>query len=310
MPPSARSCAPILVFALPDDPFAAALRARAEQQGLPLWQPADLAEVGWAVTLDGDGADVRLIDRKRGCIWPSDTLAGIWFQALPPLATIDRLEERDRQYVIAEVRSSLIPVWRSAACPVIGQPRSDPAAEVLGTGPEARIALSRLGLPAAKMTVGRERMVRQAQQGQCVRITSLTNGESFWLDGFNGAQDRPPVIERSTAIASEHRAVRVLVIAGQDLRTVDVRDAGAVSGAEPTAEDATLAARIRAVTGLELVLAFCSRQEGAWRITRLSAQVPWWLAEVPGMASWIGSWLVGRFVPGSRHAAAVSGGDG
>ncbi|MGC4107623.1 MAG: hypothetical protein QM753_14985 [Thermomicrobiales bacterium] len=287
-----RAPGPILALALPDDPFVVALRSA---WGGDIWQPVDLAEVGWSVTLGDGAAGVRLIDRVGGRSWPSEELAGIWFQALPPLRSIEALDERDRQYVIAEVRSSLDAVWKNAACPVIGHPRAEGIDAVLGPGPEARLAMQALGLPTAWMTVGAQRIAHLAETGTAVRVTPLGAGGSYWLDPNRSDAEALGDLDRAVALTGETRTVRVLVVAGDDLRAFTVSASGDTDRIDPTAHDIELAATIRAASGLAIVLAFCCQQDGEWRITRLSAQCPWWLADADDTAAWIAAHLIGRF---------------
>jgi hypothetical protein len=299
--------APILILALPDDPIAAAVRQVATRHDLRIWQPADLAEVGWSVTLDHDRdhTAIRLIDRRDRQSWESGELAGIWYQALPPMASLEGLAERDRHYARAEIRSSLAAIWRFAASPVFGQPRAEEVNALLGPGPEARIAMLRFGLPAATMIAGTARIERLARAGHDIRISSLGSGESWWWRHDQADSRITP--DHVTAIASDGRTVRLIVVAYPEVRAFEISERGNVASVAPSHEDTRLATRIRRVTGLDLAVAFCSRQCDTWRITRLSAQIPWWLTEVEDFDTWLAAWLIARCAQGTPDLNAAGG---
>ncbi|MGC4190702.1 MAG: hypothetical protein QM589_06015 [Thermomicrobiales bacterium] len=300
MDPQGTTAAPILVFAHPDDPFAETLKGTANEDTVRIWQPADLVEIGWSVTFDPH-PEVRLTDRRRAQTWESGEMAGIWFQALPPLARIDGLDERDRQYVIAEIRSSLAAVWHAAACPIIGQPASEPVNAALGPGPEARIAMHRLGLPTVSTHLGIRRIHALQAAGKAVRLTALDTNASHWLESAIDPEDGAKQ-EDEVAIAVDDRIVRVVAILGEDLRIFVAQPDGSIHRAGPTSDDNDLADYIRAATHLDLALAFCCRQRGAWRIVRLSTQLPWWLASIDDTACWFASWLAERCRPSRQMA--------
>lgn len=302
---STASTAPILVLARPDDPFADALRRIATSRSIHIWQPADLGEIGWSITLDHGETVVHLIDRIQDQRWESGALSGVWFQTLPPLAAIESLAESDRLYVIAEIRSSLVAVWRGVMCPIVGQSLSDEVEAALGPGPESRIALMRLGLPGAASIMGSSRIARLANEGVSIRVTSLHDGTSRWHEP--GTADPHHDLDRSIAIASDDQRVRVIVMVGGGIRCLDLSATGEIVAVQPGSEDRVLAAAIRDATRLDVALAFCCMQNGSWRITRLSAQIPWWLADVAGMADWLGSWLLDRFAGCGRQTGEAIG---
>lgn len=292
---------PILVFAQPDDPFAAALHRIADGV-IPVWQPADLAEIGWSVTFD-PRPNVRVTDRRNGQTWQSGELSGIWFQALPPLGAIDALNDRDRQYVIAEVRSSLSAIWYAAACPMIGQAAEESVSSALGSGPEARIALHRLGLPTASMHLGANHINTLRNSGALVRVTSLATNASRWLNA-SIIPETDANLADDVAIVVDDQTIRIVAILGSMVRTFIVLPNGDTQTTSPNADDLRLSESIRTTTQLDIAIAFCCRQDGALRLIRLSTQLPWWLADIGDTAHWFAAWMIERCSPARRLVAS------
>lgn len=287
----------IVILAHPDDPVTARFADYARWHGRAVWQPASLADFGCSIVFDGGWPSFILHDRPHNRRWSDAHVAGLWYQAMPPLPDTVELTDRDRSYMAAEFAGMAALLWQGARCPVIGQPPWTLASGLFDAGLESRIHLRRLGLPAVAERVGPFSSFTGASviPSRRVRIVSADAATSFWLMSPDGHRD-DAYLESGEIVAgieADESAARVAVQIGSDVIVVSLDRAG---GASLAGEDGDFRQIVDIVTRVQKRIAtpvfvcYFVRQAGLWLLTRLSLQLPYWLADLAA------EWMLSRLL--------------
>jgi len=275
-----------------------------------VWRPKQFEEFGWSFSIDGSARLLQLRDVQSGDQWEAGVLAGIWYQSLPPLATITGAGDRESRYVEAEFAASTRALWQEATCPVVGYPGADCPAGIFDYGLEARAELRRLGVPVLVDRVGTLQACArelEAETAVCAWITPADNSAAAWLSnlrtgGKPGIKRREPI----AATLTDGHLPRFAIYANADILVVKIGSDGSLSRArrdEHTAEIESLVVAINELTGARVGVAYLGHSATGWSIARLSLQLPPWLPDT--VMRWLFPRLFAVFSEGQGTPAAT-----
>lgn len=225
------------------------------------------------------------------------------------------MNDRDRRYVDAELRSSLRMLWYGASFPVIGQPPPGSPPGVFDLGLESRVHLRRLGFPVLNDRIGRLASVRGALAGSPsgnVRVTWADGSPSQWLSELSPRDNSHPqrlTVEDDLVAATvmDCRATLVVLHVDDDLLVIRLDDNSVPAVAPDSAEAravSAIACQVIAGVGTRTCAIFFGQQGGAWKIARVSLPIPSWLEPLAG--DWLFPRLLRVFTE-RRHIASPIG---
>lgn len=304
----------VLIFAHADDPVTSRFASYAADRGVFTWQPANLEDIAWSFCLEAASHSLELHDRHTGCLVPIETLAGIWFQSMPPLMAHKHLDPRDRRYVASEFNSSARLLWHQAPCPVIGQPPSACPPGIFDFGLESRVQLRRLGIPALADRVGSLSSLRASLSSNsipddCVRITRTDGASSFWLSELRTvnapvSELEPGIDELLAATITDRRPARIAVHVDSEVLVVEIDNDGLpllLSQDEATQEIQAIARSVYSLTGARVGVTYFGHQQDGWMVARASLQIPYWL--IDPVAPWLFPRVLDLFQASNRAPA-------
>jgi hypothetical protein len=302
----------LLVIAAADDPVVSRFVAWLNAADPAIWWPKSIEELGCSVDIEGRD---RLLSLHDDAGWgPIDParLAGIWYREMPSIPIDEALQKRDLDYARVEFRSFMRLIWDVADCPAIGFAPDETAAGMVDAGLESRIVLRRLGLPVVPDLLGTRQDVDGALMREIgdreARITHHDGVTSYWARGSSDAADsdgrsrHDPV----AATVTDSTTVRVAIQVSSDMLVVEIDHDGRQTVMPPAAdlgEVRRVASRVHEAIGAPLTCSFFCRYEHAWRLTRVSLQVPDWLSDT--VEQWLFPRLLALFRPAGRHATSV-----
>lgn len=285
----------VLVLGIDSDPILARFADAAGYAGLDVCWPARFEDLCFNFEISGSTRTALVGDRGVNRRWSAAQIAGVFYRDLPPFGPELHLAVEDKRYAIGEVLSSLRAMCYESGWPVIGMPTDERSADVTASGIEARIAMSRLGLPVSRDLLGSLedfRAVFLPEQYCDVYVSGTEVSAPRWLLEFSDAEtQREPGTRLATLI--DGGVVRAVVQVSQDYLIFDISRDGRVT---PILDDwagtefRTLLKDVKRTTGVSTGIFFFVLASGSWSVARVSLQIPLWVFDQ------CSAWLLPRLV--------------
>jgi hypothetical protein len=285
----------VLVLGVDSDPIVASFAEAAGHAGLDVCRPERFEDLCLHFEISGPTRATFVSDRGANRKWSAGQIAGVFYRDLPPFGPKLHLTVDDKRYAIGEVLSSLRAMCYESGWPVIGMPTDERSADVTASGIEARIAMSRLGLPVSRDLFGSLKDFRAVflEEQYCDVFVSGADGSAprRLLEFPDADAQREPETKLATLI--EGGVVRAVVQVSQDHLIFDISRDGRVT---PILDDwagtelGSLLEDVKRTTGVSTGVFFFVLASGSWSVARISLRIPLWVLDQ------CSAWLLPRLV--------------
>lgn len=285
----------VLVLGVDSDPIVASFTDAVGHAGLDVCRPAKLEDLCLHFEINGPTRAALVSDRGANRKWSAGQIAGVFYRDLPPFGPELHLAVEDKRYATGEVLSSLRAMCYESGWPVIGMPTDERSADVTASGIEARIAMSRLGLPVSRDLLGSLEDIRAVflEEQYCdVYISGADGSAPRWLlESPDAEAQRDPGTKLATLI--EGGVARAVVQVSQDHLIFDISRDGRVTpilGDRAGTEFRSLLKDVNRTTGVSTGVFFFVLASGSWSVARVSLRIPLWVLDQ------CSAWLLPRLV--------------